>query len=83
MAKWIRFDPIPVPPDRKTQRWHVVAKQRGDDLGVIEWDTGWRRYVFAPYEGSVYEQDCLRDIASFIEDETRKHKAASSAPVPS
>ena len=75
MAKWIRFVSRGIAPGRKTAQWSVVANQGGDLLGNVQWDTGWRRYIFAPAEMTSFEQDCLRDIAAFIEDETRKHKA--------
>lgn len=75
MAKWIAFEEEPVRDGRVTREWRVVAKQSGNVLGVVRWYTGWRRYVFAPEWGSEYEQDCLRDIASFIERETRERKA--------
>lgn len=75
-ARWIRFDPVATPPSRKTKVWQVTANQGNMVLGVVLWSTGWRRYVFAPYQNTSYEQDCLRDIASFVEDETRKHKNA-------
>lgn len=83
MSKWIKFDPVATPPGRKTAVWLVVANQGDIELGVIMWSTGWRRYVFAPYKGTTYEQDCLRDIATFVEDETRKYKATQAGPVPS
>ena len=73
MAKWIEFREVGAP--GVTRVWHVHAKQGGDILGVVRWYSGWRRYVFAPVEGSEYEQDCLRDIAAFVERETRERKA--------
>lgn len=78
-ARWIRFDPVVTPPSRKTKVWQVTANQGNMVLGVVLWSTGWRRYVFAPYGNTSYEQDCLRDIAAFIEEQTRAHKAARAA----
>ena len=66
-----------LPANPKTKRWQVVTKAEGALLGSIGWFGRWRRYAFTPYEGSVYEQDCLRDIASFIEAQTKAHREAA------
>lgn len=76
---WIRFEPQRQRPGLVTQAWMVIAKQGDTPLGFVKWDTGWRRYVFAPIASTIYEQDCLRDIAIFLEDRTREHKAARAA----
>jgi hypothetical protein len=75
-AKWIRFEKRPTTPGYKTDIWHVVATQGDGYLGTVKWWGGWRRYCFFPADGSLYEQDCLRDIADFCETETRNYKAA-------
>lgn len=79
MAKWIEFELIN-PPDNlsykpKTQRW-AVQKKAPDwtQLGIIKWYSGWRKYAFFPFDGSVYENDCLKDIANFIEIQMRARK---------
>lgn len=76
---WIRFMPEPPAAGRVTQVWRVVAKRGDVALGWVRWDTAWRRYVFAPLAMTIYEQDCLRDLATFVEDRTREHKAARAA----
>lgn len=74
MAKWIEFVEVPAP--GVTKRWEVVAKQNGGVLGRVAWATGWRRYVLRPAWPTEWEQDCLRDVAAFLEARTREHKAA-------
>lgn len=76
MAKWVEFVELPVPPGRKTREWVVKNSQYRSRLGYVRWDTGWRRYVLQPFHGTVWEQDCLRDVAAFVEEQTRLHKAA-------
>jgi hypothetical protein len=73
-AKWVKFVERPAPAGRLTKEWAVVAKQNGDVLGIIDWYGQWRKYVFEPRFGTVYEQDCLRDIATFCESQTRQQK---------
>lgn len=74
-TKWLTFQQLPHKPGAKTERWRVFSKD-GPQLGGCVWHSPWRRYVFWPLEGTIYEQDCLRDIAQFCEDQTREHKAA-------
>ena len=78
-AKWICFVEIPNSPERKTKVWQVVAKQNGMGVGVIRWFTSWRCYTFLPDSTTIFEEDCLRDIAEFVESETRKHREANKA----
>jgi len=72
---WIRFDELT--PNPATKRWAVTTK---DDIqiGTVKWYGPWRKYCFFPMAETVYEQVCLRDIASFCETETKNHRAAKS-----
>jgi hypothetical protein len=36
-------------------------------LGEVRWYAPWRKYAFFPDPDTLYEQDCLRDIAEFLE----------------
>lgn len=74
MPKWIDFVEVPAP--GVTQRWEVRARQGNVVIGRICWSNAWRRYVLQPGCPTEWEQDCLRDIANFIEERTRAHKAA-------
>lgn len=60
----------------KTRKWVVLAHNK--ILGGIKWYPPWRRYAFFPAYPTLYEQDCLREIADFIEAETRKRKEERS-----
>lgn len=74
MSKWIEFKgPYPLP-GGKTRLWDVFPKDGGRRIGQVRWYAPWRKYTFAPDPSCVFEQDCLRDIAAFIENETKKHK---------
>lgn len=72
-TKHLKF--ITAQPAKKTERWHVCMSGSGV-IGTVGWFGRWRRYAFFPSSGSVYEQDCLRDIAGFIEQKTKQHRAA-------
>lgn len=57
----------------KTKRWLVRAKE-GGLIGEIKWYWSWRQYSFFPMSCTVFEKTCLRDIASFCEEQTRQQR---------
>lgn len=73
-AKWIRFDEYPMPPGRKTKGFHVFNKDNEAFLGHIEWHTGFRKYSFYPDERTVFETQCLKDIADFLDQLMEERK---------
>lgn len=72
VARWIDFRPMQT--ESITAKWEVTTKQ-GGHLGYVKWYTGWRKYCFFPSVGTLYEQDCLRDLAEFCEQATSSHKS--------
>jgi hypothetical protein len=82
MAKWIKFEPFLHVEGRKTVIWRVISTSDiGVLLGDIRWYGRWRRYCFFPNNdlALVFEQDCLRDIAQFCEDQTKLHRQKPKA----
>jgi len=74
MTKWIEFVRLTQDLNRKTATWEVVSKDTQTVIGFIKWYGTWRKYCFFPDEDTVFEQDCLRDIAEFIQTATKLHK---------
>lgn len=79
--KYIRFLDRGLTPSGKTRVWHVATRSQDkpdtqieDYLGEIRWFGRWRCYTFYPYDQTVYEKQCLRDIANFCEEQTNLHK---------
>jgi hypothetical protein len=56
-----------------TKIW--IAEYDKEELGVVLWKPEWRKYWFEPFNNTGFEEDCLREIAVFIEEQTRLHKA--------
>lgn len=71
---WIRFVPAGLSPSGKTQIWNVVLKYQSVVGGQVRWWGAWRKYAFFPNPNTLYEQDCLRDIARFIEQLSHEHR---------
>lgn len=72
--KWIEFVSAVPGPKRKTNRWCVFTKDFRSSLGQVKWCGRWRCYAFYPDPQTLYEKQCLRDIAQFCEDKTREYK---------
>jgi hypothetical protein len=71
IGKYIRFLDAGYSASGKTHVWHVATKEDREDLiGEIRWFGSWRCYAFYPYDKTVYEKTCLRDIADFCEKMT-------------
>lgn len=72
-CKWIDFLLMEQKP--KTQVWRVETKEDKILLGIIKWLPRWRKYSFFPTENTVYENQCLKDIANFLEVLMNKHRS--------
>lgn len=72
----IRFADMGKSDSGKTHVWAVVEKQNGEALGVVKWYGPWRGYCFwpKPWEQTIFEQVCLREIADFIVARTAEHR---------
>lgn len=64
--KWIRFEEIESP-SPKTKRWAVRNTRTGELCGEIRWWGAWWKYVFFPPPDHLFDTDCLRMIADFME----------------
>lgn len=74
MAKWIEFRLVQRYPERRTDQWEVITTSSCETVGLVKWFGRWRAYAFFPNPETVYERQCLRDIADFCEKETYKHR---------
>ena len=79
MAKWIRFVQVGASPSGVTRIWEVRTVDGLHVLARIAWSTAWRKYELRPDFDTGWEQDCLRDVADFLEAQTREHKASRAA----
>jgi hypothetical protein len=73
--RWIRFDLEPRDANRLTERWRVMTTSEPSiELGVVRWYSPWRCYAFHPEINTVFEQECLHEIAQFCYGVTVDHK---------
>jgi hypothetical protein len=59
----------------KTLEWDVLGRSHGAFLGEIRWYGPWRQYCFMPCSDTVFNHGCLADIAAFLVEQNRTHKA--------
>ncbi len=78
-SKWITFEEFGRSTTGKTVVWEVVEKASQGVLGEVKWFGRWRCYGFFPKLETVFEQQCLRDIADFCEQQTRAQRGRASA----
>ena len=75
VSKWIRFDLAAVQKP-KTSVWNVSSKA-GYFLGQVRWTAPWRTYAFFPAPETVFEDECLQDIAGFISGAMKARKGTT------
>lgn len=71
--KYVSIIEIPAP-HLLTKKFNVHANEGMYYLGEIKWRSGWRRYAFFPSKDTLYESQCLRDIADFLDKLMRSRK---------
>lgn len=62
-----------------TRTWMVHNKRTGENCGSIRWHGGFRKYVFYPPEGFLYDASCLQAIAAHLTQVTGEHRETKRA----
>jgi hypothetical protein len=57
---------------KKTRWWEVTATASDEVLGHVSFWGAWRKYVFKPLAGTLYDAACQREIADFTENQTKQ-----------
>jgi hypothetical protein len=73
-GKWIFIEELWTPKDKKTREFEVANTMEGCEFGIVKWKASWRKYAFFPYAQTCFEWICMRDIATFCEQETKRYK---------
>lgn len=82
LGTWISFRVAGRSDSKRTTIWRVSPMGEEGGIGEVRWYAPWRRYCFMPHPSTVFEQKCLREIATFCEDQTTAHRSALSAARP-
>ena len=76
MKSYIEFIEGHASASGKTRTWIIHPKGNPAILGRIAWFAPWRKYTFEAAQSVVFDQACLREIATFIETKTKEHRVA-------
>lgn len=60
---------------RKTKMYNVIAVQSGEYLGNITFYPHWRKFVFGPCQGTIFDKNCLTEIVGFLDRLAEERKA--------
>lgn len=71
-GKYMRFELSGRKP--RTLVWNVCSVTTSAKLGYVAWFGRWRNYAFFPDESLVFDKNCLREIADFIERKNQEHR---------
>lgn len=74
-STYIQFEFVKFSDTGKTFVWQVISKQNASKLGEIRWFGRWRKYAFYASAQCVFEETCLRSIATFIEERTKAQRS--------
>ena len=77
LGKWLTAHLASSPPRAKMLRWWISSQRTGAKLGVVQWYSHWRQYVFSPNPGCIFNRHCLRLLADFCEEKTKEHRAGT------
>lgn len=73
VKKYIRIIEQGASPTGKTKVWHVMNIHKDELCGVVRWHGAFRKYCFYPTSGFLFDWDCLRVVADFMEYVTKEH----------
>lgn len=64
--RFLVFEERDVEAKRKTRVVHVKSAITGFLVGTISWYAPWRRYAFMPAGATIFDVNCLREVAGCI-----------------
>jgi len=78
VSKYLRF--VLIGDTGKTQVYNVISVTQGSILGRLLWWGSWRQYVFEPAPYTVWNKDCLRELAEYLNGlmQARRQDAAGA-----
>ncbi len=74
MSKYIEFVFRDGSVSGKTRIWEILSISSGCGLGLIKWNGSWRQYTLHPYEGTMWNHQCLAEVSEFLIGENEIHK---------
>ena len=76
-SKYLEFQEH-TPEGRKTKIWYVISKTQGTLLAEIKWHGSWRQYTLWPSPNTIWNNQCLVDIVTFLCQENNIRREGKS-----
>ena len=76
----LTFERLPLEEGRKLPKFRVINHSLFQDIGIIHWRGGWRKYVFQAHPKIDMDKGCHKQIDDFTDElmeewrESRKKK---------
>jgi hypothetical protein len=80
-SKYVCIELVGPSDSGKTEVHQVLTADRLVRLGMVSWYAPWRKYVFHPSGGTLYDPNCLRDIADSVDGLNRQHREGKKEAV--
>ena len=77
MSKYLDF--ILMSDTGKTRTYSIRSRTHGDVLAIVKWYGAWRQYTMEPLDSTVWNKDCLRDVADFLDGLMQERRQAVTA----
>lgn len=77
IKSYLSFNELIIP-TKKTKTYNVISGSA--TLGQIKWFSPWRRYCFFPYEGTLFDPNCLEEIKVKLQMLMVERKTSESSP---
>lgn len=68
----LTFTEIGTSESGKTKIWEIVGNNFA--LGRVAWYGQWRKYVFFPGAGIIFDAGCLDEVGAFLVKQTSLHR---------
>jgi hypothetical protein len=77
MNRYLRFEMVEKKPTTEVYVVSSLKKFDTEVLAKISWYGKWRRYVFYPSEGTLFDAACLGEVKEFIDNLMKERKQAN------
>ena len=74
MSEFLEFRLNEESDGKATEVWDVVSKHHGDVLAQIRWYGAWRQYTVHARQATIWNQQCVRDLARFIQERMQERE---------
>lgn len=68
----LEFEKLPLEKEKKLHKYKVINHSLYQDIGIIHWRGGWRKYVFQALPKTDMDKGCHKQIDDFIDELMKK-----------